>query len=990
MVTELLRPDQTAVADYIHLAKYARYRPELGRRELYHETVQRVEDMHVRRYPQIVDRIHDAFDFVRAKRVLPSMRSMQFGGDAVEKVHLRSFNCSASYCDRPRFFQEAMYLLLCGAGVGFSVQFEHVEKLPPLVRIDEDRVKHHTVADTIEGWADAFGALMMAYFKYGHYVEFNFSKIRGRGRPLKTSGGRAPGHLPLKRALYRIRAILNDAQGRQLRPIECFRIMCLAADAVLSGGIRRSAMLALFSPDDGEMITAKTGEWYKNYPEFANANISCLFVRSDVKKGTFRRAFMRAKEWGEPGNIFANDINVLFNPCQPGFATVLTPEGIRTFDEIDVGSMIWSGKRWTKVINKVETGIKEVNAYHTRAGVFYGTENHRVVESGVKIEVGRASAIDTSLGPVAGVSDLDPQDVMDGLMLGDGVYHKAGNSVFLVIDSKDVSYHDSEIAHLILEHCPEYNPHYWSVKTTLNHLPRIYDREIPERFLKGDSRKVRGFLRGLFTANGSVVEDRITLKATSFKVISGVQQMLSSLGIPSHYTRNKGEEVKSSNGTYRCRDSYDLNITGGLALFGELIGFIQPYKMDCLAEVIAGQIREGRAPKSTYEITEIVNLGEMPVYDITVDAPEHTYWTGGHLVSNCGEASFRPMVVVDEKIRGEIGEFFAARNTTPPRLVDGDVLTGWGLCNLSEINVAAAKTPEDFYEACRAATVIGTCQAGYTDYGYLGWVTEFLCRKEALIGVGMTGMSDNPSIAFDPEILRRGVDVVLETNREIAAMIGINPAARCTLVKPSGTGSLALGCVGSGIHGHPGFGENRRYFRRITATEGDPVFEHFRAINPHMCEPKNNERREWVITFPVEAPDGSILSGDQSAVDFLSKVLLVQKNWVIPGTARPDVNPNLNHNVSNTVLVGPDEWEAALEFIWANRAHFAGVSVLPRIGDKLYKFAPREVVTTEADEAKWNYLILNYKPVDYTALIEDEDTTEHTAEVACSGGACMI
>ena len=245
------KPDPKAMSEYIHVSKYARFRPDLGRREVYAETVERVEAMHTARFPALRSEIHDAFDLVREQRVLPSMRSMQFAGPAILKNHCKLYNCCFSLIDRLEAFSEAMFLLLCGCGVGYSVQNDHVEKLPAVGYVDSKKIRHHIVADTIEGWADALKALMQSY-QDGVYLELSYHLVRPAGAPLVTSGGKAPGHVQLKKSLEKIRDVLDGAQGRQLRPIEVHRILCHAADTALSGGIRRSAMICLFSLDDSE------------------------------------------------------------------------------------------------------------------------------------------------------------------------------------------------------------------------------------------------------------------------------------------------------------------------------------------------------------------------------------------------------------------------------------------------------------------------------------------------------------------------------------------------------------------------------------------------------------------------------------------------------------------------------------------------------------------------------------------------------------------
>lgn len=640
------QPDADGIAGYIHVSKYARHRDDLGRRESFEETVERVENMHVKRFPQIADDIHWAFDKVREKRVLPSMRAMQFGGPAVEASNARQYNCSATLIDRPRAFAEALYLLLCGCGVGYSVQFRHVDKLPPIAwQAKHPEVVHHAIQDTIEGWADALHAEICAAIG-GYHVEFAYNLIRDRGSLLKTSGGRAPGHLPLKRALERIRGVLRGAQGRQLRPIECHRIMCHAADAVLSGGIRRSAMICLFSLEDGEIMNCKAdASWFEREPWLARANNSVVLKRDEVTEEQYRRIFKMTRNFGEPGFFFVHDWDHATNPC---------------------------------------------------------------------CEVG-----------------LEPTLVLD----------------------------------------------------------------------------------------------------------------------------------------------------------------------------------------------------------------------------------------------------------------DGSRLTGWAFCNLCEINASAFRSRDDFFDAARAAAIIGTCQAAYTEMPYLGSVTERIMRRDALLGIGMTGMQDAAEIALDPELQREVANYIVGVNQSYAKAIGINPAARTTLVKPSGTTTLELmnnrdKAIGSGIHRH----HHGKYIRRVTADALEVPFQHFRKVNPKLCVQRPDG--SWCIEYPVEVRPGARLRDDQGAVEFLAEVRSTQQNWVVPGTARDSHRPGLTHNVSNTVTVRPHEWDDVATYVWENRYDFAGVSFLPHDGDVIYAYAPFEAVVTPEQERRWQELVDNYTPVDYMEMLEEMDSTDLSGEAACAGGAC--
>ncbi len=692
----LVNYSDNGMSDYIVMAKYARYRPELGRREIFTEGVERVRDMHLEFFAEKLGRslpmelpadvatlagknaellaralggvrleqiIVEAFAQVAAKKVLPSMRSMQFGGEAILKNHSRMFNCSFSNVDRVEFFREYLFLLLSGCGVGFSVQKHHIALLPPLpARAHEADlpVTHFHVEDTIEGWSDALHALFVSFYE-GQKIEFDYSSIRPRGAPLKTSGGRAPGHLPLKKALNKVEDILASASGRALRPIEVYDINMFVAKAVLAGGIRRSATICLFSPDDEEMMNAKTGNWFETHPQRSASNNSAVLSRSDRNQEHFKKLFRAQKEFGEPGFFFNDHPDAGCNPC-----------------------------------------------------------------------------------------------------------------------------------------------------AEINLLP-VVDWELSE------------------------------------------------------------EEL------------------GQLYRWG--------YK------------------------------GELP-----------------------GMTR----------------------------------LSGFQHCNLTTINGQAATSEVAFYRACIAASAIGTLQAAYTDMPYLGAVTRLINERDALLGVSICGFMDNPSVLFDPEVLTQGAHLCRATNKLVASLIGIRPAAKLSTCKPEGTASLILGAA-SGIHPH----HARRYFRRVQANRKEPVYSFFKVANPQMTEASvYNPDTDDVITFPVEAPKRAILRKDLTALQFLELVKLVQTSWVIPGGDPSSRSPELHHNVSNTCTVRPTEWDEVQEFIWSNREYFTGISLLQDAGDKAYPQAPREEVSTEADVAKWNAL-RPYR-VDYTKMREDSDVTELKATVACAGGACEI
>ncbi len=688
-------PDN-GMADYIAMAKYARYRPELGRREVFTEGVERVRDMHLhffadkleRRIPstlpapvaelagenagllattlgdaRIDQLIGQVFAQVAAKKILPSMRAMQFGGEAILRNNSRMFNCSFSNVDRLEFFREYFFLLLSGCGVGFSVRKHHVAMLPPLpARAAESDlpVWHYRIADSIEGWSDSIHALFQSFYQ-GQKIEFDFSAIRPRGQALKTSGGKAPGHLPLKKALLRVEKILEQAAGRALRPIEVYDINMFVAKAVLAGGIRRSATICLFSPEDEEMMNAKTGSWFEQNPQRSASNNSAVLSRDGQNLEHFRKLFRAQKEFGEPGFFFSDHPDAGCNPC-------------------------------------------------------------------------------------------------------------AEISLLPIVD--------------------------WDLSA----------EEVEQLFKNG----------------------------------------------------------------YR---------------------------------------------------------GDFP-------------------------------------------------GTTR--------LSGFQHCNLTTINGRAVPDAPAFYQACIAATVIGTLQACYTDMPYLGPVTRLLNEHDALMGVSICGFMDNPDILFDQEVLRNGASLCRATNLLVAEVLGVRPAAKICTTKPEGTASLILNAA-SGIHPH----HARRYFRRVQANRKEPIYTFFKSVNPQMTEPSvYNPDTDDVITFPVEAPKKAILRKDLNALQFLELVKLVQRNWVIPGGDPQSRSPNLHHNVSNTCNVRPDEWEDVADFIWTNRHYFTGIALLQDAGDKAYAQAPREEVSSESDIMRWN--LLRPGSVDYTQMREASDETELAQTVACASGACEL
>ena len=351
-----LNMSQEILSKIVVYNKYAKYDRDKGRRETWTEIVDRNKTMHLSKFPNLKEEIEEVYKFVYDKKVLPSMRSLQFAGKPIEINNSRIFNCSYLPVDDWRSFSEVMFLLLSGCGVGYSVQNHHIEKLPE-IKVPT-KTRRFLIGDSIEGWADAVKVLMKSYFGISNSrPKFDFRDIRPKGAELITVGGKAPGPEPLKECLFQIQKVLDRKKdGEQLKPIEAHDIICHIADAVLSGGIRRAALISLFDLHDEEMLTSKYGFWWEKNPQRGRANNSAVVIRSKVRKKDFFQLWDKivASNSGEPGVYFSNDKDWGTNPC---CEIALRPYQFCNLTEINVSD--------------IETQ-EELNA-RVKAGAFLGT-----------------------------------------------------------------------------------------------------------------------------------------------------------------------------------------------------------------------------------------------------------------------------------------------------------------------------------------------------------------------------------------------------------------------------------------------------------------------------------------------------------------------------------------------------------------------------------------------------------------------------------------
>lgn len=632
-----MTPEQELIASLTEFSKYARYWTELNRRETYAEIVARNRNMHLSKIaqdappegiPKLEKLIDEAYLSVLDREVFPSMRSYQFGGEAILANNTRVYNCAYRHADDEHFFSELMYLLLCGTGVGYSVRREHVASIP--ARVPAHRGSLFTIPDSIEGWALAVDELVTGYLVDGVETVFDYSLIRPRGSLLKTSGGRAPGPEPLRKTLEDLRVILERMEpGQKLGTLQVHDMATIIARAVLSGGIRRSAMIALFSPDDEDMLTCKTGEWYKDHGERAYANNSAVLLRGR-DDDLFHEVFRRAKESGsgEPGVYWVDDEKYGTNPC---------------------------------------------------------------------------------------------------------------------------------------------------AEITLNHKQ---------------------------------------------------------------------------------------------------------------------------------------------------------------------------------------------------------------FCNLSTINVGTVLDQHDFNQRARAAAIIGTLQASYTDYPFLSPEWKRQTEAEALLGVSMTGIASG---AIDGLDAAEAAAHAVAANKEVAALLGINPAARVTAIKPEGTASLVAG-TSSGIHAW----HDKYFIRRMRFNKVEPIAQYLMERLPYRIDsdPNNPEiveddvfnSEQIVVAIPVEAPEGAA-TRTEGAMAILERVKRYQREWIRPGNEYG----GMTNNISATINIQDHEWEDVYHWMWNNRYEYNGLSILP-YSDHTYVQAPYETI----DQATFEVMSQRIRDcnVDLSEVVEFDDNTAHAIELACSGGAC--
>ena len=1036
---------------------YSKFMDNHNRFETWKESTERVKRMHydklghlIRGNDPLEKMIDDAFKSYEKKNILASQRSLQFGGEPILKHESKMYNCLTSYVDRVGFFQEAMYWLLSGCGIGFSVLPKFTNKLPKVTPRTKG-VKTFKPNDSIEGWSDALGVLISsfveenpnaAYYQkptfpeyQGYRVEFDLSAIRPKGSYI-SGGFKAPGPEPLRKSLLLIQEMLeteleaNDQEPITYRPILVYDTVMFAADAVISGGVRRSATICLFDKTDKEMLTAKT---FQNFDpsagknsQRARSNNSVLLVKDQTTKEEFDEIFKMVKDWGEPGFVWAESEDVVYNPCLTGDSLIETNKGfisMKELSEMDEGkfnsiqAVTFNEDSQEKEFSKIKSAFKttvdaEIIKVNFEDGTFIKcTPEHKVYT----LNRNWVEAKDLKEEDLIVARHIDSSLLTNNPEKTDFDKRKNWKEVPVTEDGKkpwnlDLHFIESDIPKMVINEMTLLLEVYNAKRknqskrnevvkilsnSTILYLKSIYESGYGLKTIAREFGFTYMQIRGLFKIlNIDIRKGRnvVTEKLKEFrsKRVSGTKNPRSYIDSTDHNSISGYYQKKDGSFAW-LRSSFEYAFALYLDSINENWGIEDKvlkttindieytYRPDFFVYDSEGNITKIYEIKSEYnvsgnlekvenyfpqveivynphefinrsyhdvlyewkeviknkqkKITFIERITNEDVYDLSVEG-NHNFYANGTLVHNCVEIGMFPSYQIEE-------DNILKTLQKSLKFKDGEVnvndwVSGWQGCNLTEINGSKCNTPEEFYDHCKNSSVIGTLQATFTDFKYVSPVSKLIFDKEALLGVSITGWMNNPDVLFDPEIQRKGAEIVKETNKQVAEWLGINQAARTTCVKPSGNASSILETA-SGIHGE----HAPVYFRNMQLNKESDIGKLIQEKFPRIVQESvwSRDKNDIVISFPVIAQEGSLFKKELLGIKQLEFVKLTQQNWIEYGTnVELCVKPYIRHNVSNTIQV--DDWNKVRDYIYENREYFAGISLLSMFGDLDYDQAP--------------------------------------------------
>lgn len=945
------------LSDIAIYTKYAKYIPELKRRETWEEAVYRRIQMDVRKYPNLSDEIYEAYSVVLNKEGLPSMRSIQFAGKPIELNNARMYNCCALPVDSIESFSETMFLLLSGCGVGYSVQQHDICKLPDLLGPSK-KTRRYLIGDSIIGWADAIKALMKSYFLNKPLPLFDYSDIRPKGALLITSGGSAPGPAPLKTGLINVQKVLDAAiaergSGTKLTSLEINDIMCYIADTVLSGGLRRASCICLFSIDDKEMFESKFGDWWDKQPQRARANNSVYMIRHKAKKEDFYYIWERikARKTGDPGIYWSNDKYSLVNPCVSGDTEILTINGYERIDSlVDQTVTIWNGKEWSEVTPKI-TGYNQPmlkisfsdgrNLKCTDYHKFHIFSNYN---GGTKIVNANQLKIGDKLTkydfPLLGNRNPHSKkyDTDDKYWYTAGFYCADGTTGQNFIRLFEPKYSCEKRLEVLKGSEKEYETNSGVKYKNLTIMPCGKDKNlVPSNEIYIEDRL--SYIAGLLDGDGcELKEGGAQIGSVNKEFLLKVQKLLSTVGVNSKVTDGVPEgyrimpDGKGGTEKYFCKKSYRLCIGA------TQIQYLIQLGLSC--ERLSFDKTPQRDASQYTRIVAIERINDENIVYCFNEPKNHTGIFNGIMTGQCNEASLDP----------------------------------YSFCNLTTVNGSNIVNQEDFNNRVRKVTFIGTLQASYTDFHYLRPIWKETTEKNSLLGVSITGIASGE---LDKINLEEAAKVAVEENKRVSKLIGIKSAKRITLIKPEGTASIVLK-TSSGIHDWYA----PYYIRRIRFNKNEAIYKYFKENMPELVEDDFfKPTTDAVVSIPVKAPDGAQVTKTSTALSILERIKRFHTEWIKPGHIKGDNT----HNVSATVFIKDDEWDKVGEWLWDNRYHYNGVALF-KYDSNEYIQAPFEEITKEKFEEMYKHL----KDIDLSQIVEDVNTVDHKQIIACAGGKCEI
>ena len=933
---------------FISLSRYARWLPEENRRETWEETCARFVDNIVKPKisniaPEIVSEIKDA---MLGLEVMPSMRSVMTAGQAAARDNTCMYNCSYMPVDDPKSFDEAMFILLCGTGVGFSVERQYIQKLPevPEKLFDSDTVI--AVKDSKEGWAKAYRQLLAMLWS-GEIPKWDVSKVRPAGAKLKTFGGRASGPDPLVDLFRFSIAVFKKAAGRKLTSIECHDIMCKIGEVVVVGGVRRSAMISLSNLSDDRMRHAKSGQWWDTAPHRALANNSVAYTdKPDAEsfmrewlalvesKSGERGIFNRTASQKQAARNGRRDADYAFgtNPCcVSGETLILTDAGYIPISEaVGEEHTIWNGEGWADVI-PYEAGEGELVRVILSDGSYLDcTWNHRWAVGGEfketeHLKVG--DALDKFPMPVVEYG-VDP--IVDAY--SQGFYSGDGNKGYTRSFIYEPKYNCiNRLSGSV------YNDNAGQNRRVWNHGPMLDKAYVP---IDATLNYRLEWLAGILDSDGVVTRDKngsgFQVSSVDYEFLDRLRLMLTTMGVKAkvvHGAEGGYKPLPDGKGGYK--DYYCQPIRR------ILIGNSDAYHLMKLGLKLSRLDHNGQAPqRDARRFVRVASIVPLDRFEMTYcfTEPKTSRGTFNGIVTGNSEIILRP----------------------------------YQFCNLSEVVVRATDTVDDLKRKVRLAAILGTIQSTYTHFPYLRKVWRDNTEAERLLGVSLTGIMDSKltNNTGAAELLDTLRQVAIDTNKEWANKLGIGQSAAVTCVKPSGTVSQLVDSA-SGIHSR----HSEYYIRTVRGDNKDPLTQLMKAsgVPNEPCVMKPNTTT--VFSFPQKSPEGAITRNDMTAIDQLELWLTYQRHWS-------------EHKPSVTITVRDDEWVEVGAWVFKHFDEVSGISFLPH-SDHTYKQAPYQ----ECSEREYlDLLSLMPDVIEWSDLkfYEIEDSTTGSQTMACVAGSCEI